>query len=412
MTAPTFVIGSGNFQAGQAGDDAAMQQIAAAGSNACRLISYALSCQAGQSADPAQDLPAVQMAEQYGLRPYLLFDCYGQYGWPTFGQCKAVGEAYARYYGDRILVYSAFNEPDGDGPNGTNIVGGPKWPAHTYQQALFGFAAGVKSVDQALLVGPGGFCKPNSMSDATCGGYGPAIADLFNDGFLDVLDLHNTMNGPLAPGNAGPAPEDLTYSAGGAQFSLQDEFASVKSACGITSDPMVASTEWNYLSPTDLADGGRGFLTAFFDVFCVVGDDGRTPKTLAGLVWQIQTLDTARLQALSVALTLQGSARAALDPSLPTARRTGVETFTLPDGTKAWVWTNRAAWSSEAGDVTLAGVPAGTVRIEVWDATGHRPDLDYVLPTAISFPETQAGQTLTMPADQTLLFFARATPGR
>jgi hypothetical protein len=378
----TFHTGSGNFQSGQSDAEAQMQLLKAAGADTCRVCVYQGDYGIDGPPNPADLDATIALCTKYGLKPIVLFENYGQTagGYGTYATWKATGAAYAAHFGSHVLAYTAFNEPDGDGPNGTNVIGGPKIPTALYHDCLEGLSDGVKGVNSALLVAPGGFTKPNSMSDWTCEGYLPAIADLFNDHKLDAIDLHQYTNGMLAPNNMGPAPLGLSYTGTAPQFSCQNAFDSCKQACGITSDPQFMTTEFNYTSPTDSADGARGFLTVFFDAQGVVGNDGVTRKTIAALVWQIQTQDAPRLKALSVAMGLQGATYAALDPSLLRARRTGTYTFKMPNGNYACVWQDRGyGWSTLAdlnsSSITLQGVPTTATHIDVYDATGLRTDL-------------------------------------
>jgi hypothetical protein len=413
----TFHTGSGNFQAGQADAEKQMAVLKAAGANMCRLVCYQSDYGLVDGTPHPEHLDAiVALAEKYGLKPVLLFENYGQPadgGYGDYASWKAAGQAFAKHFGTRIYEYAAFNEPDGDSGGGKNLQGNDHIDKHLYHDCLAGLSDGVKSVSTALLVAPGGFCKPNSMSDWSCEGYLSAVADLYNSHKLDDIDLHLYTNGLLAPGNRGPAPLDLSYTGAAAQFSAQNAFDNCKAVCGIKSDPGFVSTEFNYTSKTDPVDGARGFLTAFFDIQGVVGDDGTTRKTKYGLIWQIQTLDPDRLRALKTALSLQGSIYLALTPSLPRARRTGIYVLQRPDGAKVYVWQNRGEWSTLSGDhIGLMGVPGSAAKVTVMDWTGDRPELSVPLTAKAKGSAHLAGAKAEvtvsrLPTDQTLIFVVR-----
>jgi len=110
-----------------------------------------------------------------------------------------------------VTTYSAINEPD--------VLA--SIPRGDYHDALAGLSDGVHSVKTELRVVPGGFATCNSAADATLRGYGPAIADLLEDGHLDGIDLHTYYHSRWFP---------LTRDR---YFSAQGCFDRVKAALGL-----------------------------------------------------------------------------------------------------------------------------------------------------------------------------------
>ena len=157
-----------------------------------------------------------------------------------------------------VRIFTAINEPDVQA----------SIPKTDYHDALAGLADGIHSIDPTLMVVPGGFATCNSHGDATLRGYGPAIADLFEDGQLDGIDLHTYYNAKWYP---------ITR---GRKFSVQNCFDLVKQAMRLRRDVSFYATEFNVARDGDWADpqiAAKLFLTALWDQVSVVQSDGRSP---------------------------------------------------------------------------------------------------------------------------------------
>lgn len=143
---------------------------------------------------------AMLEAYRQGISPIILLEYEGSYQTlnppqpiGSYADWVAAGAAMAKRFqpdgewarankiaGWGVTTYSAINEPDVQATI----------PHAGYHDALAGLADGIHSVNPRLRAVPGGFATCNSHGDATLRGYGPAIADLLEDGRLDGLDLH------------------------------------------------------------------------------------------------------------------------------------------------------------------------------------------------------------------------------
>jgi len=251
-----------------------------------------------------------------------------------------------------VSAYTAFNEPEGTGLDTT-----------LYHNALEGLADGVHSVSSSLKVNPGGFKNANAASDFTLGGYGTAVADLWNNGKLDGVDLHTYYDYVYAP-------IEGSYS-----FSANSNFRSVKITCGITADINFYTTEFNYKAYNGAWSTGvqalvtqtfaaQGYLTGIWDNLGTVKTDKKTSATQFAFTWNLFNTEasdpsyglavaegppfspTPRASVLQLVGKLtQGMSFNSLDPW-----GTGVYLLSRQsDGAKLWVFQNRAKWSSIAG---------------------------------------------------------------
>src|SRR3569832_1395787 len=221
---------------------------------------------------------AMNEAHDNGITPLILLEYDGSYQTldppPPIGSYQdwfATGQAMARRFrpgGDwgrehgipdfGATIFTAINAPDVQATI----------PRQAYHDALKGLADGVHSVDPHLRVVPGGFATCNSNRDATLRGYGPAIADLLEDGHLDGIDLHTYYNDRWYP---------ITK---GREFSAQTCFDRIKQAMGLTRDIHFYSTEFNVTRAGAWDDDrilGTLFLSAVWDQLAVAGRNGHSP---------------------------------------------------------------------------------------------------------------------------------------
>lgn len=329
---------------------------------------------------------AMSEAHRRGIVPIILLEYEGSYqtlqppqligsytDWFQAGQALAKrfrpnGE-WARENGIAnwgVTIFSAINEPDVQATI----------PRQAYRDALAGFADGVHAVDPALRVVPGGFATCNSHGDATLRGYGPAIADILEDGRLDGIDLHTYYNARWYPITKGRA------------FSAQTCFDRVKSAIGLKRDINFYATEFNVARADAWEDpklAARLFLTAFWDQIGVVRKDGRTPATVLAFPWNLA--DTGRIEGpayamaatekpwtpdprgivLRTILRLAGDMRiTALDPL-----KSGTITLEGAEG-QLYVWQNLPGFTDRPGPAWDIALPAWARVGELWAWDGLR----------------------------------------
>jgi len=355
---------------------------------------------------PAELADLVNECVANGVSPMLLVEYYGhmgelKHGAPTiYDYWHGLGHDLASLYGHKIVLYTAFNEPDlmlfvdATGPHFDDPRG--HIDPQEYYQAIKGFADGIHAVDPTLKVAPEGFSNPNYHSDYTLGGIGPVIAPLFNDGTLDGIDLH-------------------TYSSDTDHWKISEQgaFDRVKKACGITRDITLYCTEFN--SGKKPGDDAR-FLTELWNSLGVVGNGGddSAPKTgytmpytlfelesrqsygLAASIKPWQPSQRARTLKLVIDLT-KGASFDLLEP-----HTTGIYTLKSPNS-KIWVWQNRLAYSSIAGtSFTVTGIPPKTTSIKIYR---YNSALDAPFRTV---PVAGQGQLSidNLPQDETLMFVA------
>jgi hypothetical protein len=262
-------------------------------------------------------------------------------------------------------VFSAINEPDVL----ANI------PRQAYHDALAGLADGVHSVDAGLRVVPGGFATCNSHLDATLRGYGPAIADLLEDGRLDGIDLHTYYNDRWYP---------MTR---GREFSVQTCFDRVKQAMGLRRDVRFYATEFNVARAGEWDDSkllGKLFLSAFWDQVAVVGQDGRSPVMALAFPWNLA--DTPRVDgphyAMAVSenpwspeirgVVLQTILRLAGDMTLTSIDKSRGLTTLTSAAAELFVWQNLQGWTDRPGRALELTLPDWAHTVEIWGWEGLR----------------------------------------
>jgi hypothetical protein len=262
-------------------------------------------------------------------------------------------------------IFSAINEPDVQ----------QSIPREAYHDALKGLADGVHSVDPALKVVPGGFATCNSHRDATLRGYGPAIADLFEDSRLDGIDLHTYYHSRWYP---------ITK---GREFSVQTCFDRIKQAIGIHRDIQFYSTEFNVARLDDWDDpklAAKLFLSAFWDQVSVVGADGHSPATVLAFPWNLG--DTVRVDGPAYAMATTENPWSP-DPRaivlrmvLQLAGDMTIKSIDKPRGLVALaganaeliVWQNLPGWTDHPGRMLELELPDWARTIEVWGWDGLR----------------------------------------
>jgi hypothetical protein len=328
---------------------------------------------------------AMREAHRHGVTPIILLEYEGSYQdlqppqlVGSYDDWFAAGQAYARRFrpdgewgrengisGWGVSVFTAINEPDVQA----------SIPREAYRDALAGLADGVHSIDAALRVVPGGFATCNSAGDATLRGYGPAIADLLEDGRLDGVDLHTYYNARWYP---------LTR---GREFSVQTCFDRVKQAIGLRREINFYATEFNVARDGDWQNpelAARLFLTAFWDQVGVVRGDGRTSAMALVFPWNLA--DTGRIEGPAYAMA------ASENPWRPDPRAKVLKTIldlagdmTLksldPHGGRfvlegeqgqLIVWQNLPGWTDQPGTALQVTVPDWARTAEVWAWNGLR----------------------------------------
>jgi len=203
-------------------------------------------------------------------------------------------------------------------------------------------------------------------------GFGPAIADLWNNGKLDGIDLHTYSDVEYAP------------IAGTYKHSAQDNFDQIHIASKITRDINFYSTEFNFkkrlINETTAA---QGLLADIWDNLGVVNSAGK-PCTKLALIWNLYNLDTQdtdygiakqlqpqwigteRGKTLQMVLSItSGMEFESADP-----KRSGE--FVLVGGNKKlWVWQNRAQWTNhEETWYLVRNIPPGVSKLVVYNWAG------------------------------------------
>lgn len=329
---------------------------------------------------------AMAEAHRNGITPIVLLEYEGSYQTlvppqpvGSYADWFAAGEAMARRFrpdgewarergipGWGATVFTAINEPDVQA----------SIPRGAYRDALAGLADGVHSVDGSLRVVPGGFATCNSHGDATLRGYGPAIADLYESGRLDGIDLHTYYNARWYP---------LTR---GRDFSAQRCFDRVKAAMGLSRDVNFYATEFNVARAEAWSDpqlASRLFLTGLWDNMGVVHRDGRSSATVLAFPWNLA--DTGRIEGPAYAMAASENPWApdpragvlrtvlhlagdmsftALDP-----HRTGTYALEGPEGS-LYVWQDLPGWTDSPGRTWEIELPAWAHAAELWGFDGLR----------------------------------------
>ena len=328
---------------------------------------------------------AMLEAHKNGITPVILLEYEGSYQTlnppqpiGSYSDWFEAGKAMARRFrpnGDwgeengisnwGATIFTAVNEPDVQATI----------PRDAYHDAMAGLADGVHSVDPALRVVPGGFATCNSHGDATLRGYGPAIADLLEDGRLDGIDLHTYYNDRWYP---------ITK---GREFSVQTCFDRIKQAMGLKRDVKLYATEFNVARAGAWEDSkllAKLFLSAFWDQVAVVGRDGRSPVTVLSFPWNLG--DTPRVDgpqyAMAVTenpwspeirgLVLKTILRLAGDMTVKSIdKRRGLYSLVGADA-ELFVWQNLPGWTDQPGRTLELTLPEWAHTIEVWGWDGLR----------------------------------------
>eukprot|EP01037_Dinobryon_pediforme_P015537 gene15537-15684_t len=385
--APTlrWQIGGGNLVTHLSGAPSAQmyQALNGIGAKLGRMDSYGWR-DLNRNPTPHDFDAAMLDAYNHGITPILLLEYEGSYQTlsppqpiGSYEDWLRAGKAYARRFepnGDwaqehgilnwGISIYTAINEPDVQA----------SIPRTAYHDALAGFADGIHSINRALRVVPGGFATCNSHADVSLNGYGPAIADLLEDGRLDGIDLHTYYNARWFP---------LTK---GHYFSAQSCFDRVKAALGLHRDIHFYATEFNVSRDdawTDPKLAASLFLTALWDEMGVVGTDRHKMVSQLAFPWNLGDTGKiegppyamaarenpwtpdARSQVLKMVLELAG------DMALTQADPTASGTFTAegPAG-KMHIWQNRLDWTDRFGTHWDMAVPDWAKDAELWGWNG------------------------------------------
>jgi hypothetical protein len=378
-------VGGGNLVTHLAGKSTQLYQaLHGVGARMGRMDSYGWRTLA-RVPTPRDFDAAMGEAHQNGIQPIILLEYEGSYqtldppqpigsydDWFSAGQAMArrfrPGGEWGRENGITdwgATIFTAINEPDVQA----------SIPRQAYHDALAGLADGVHSIDAGLRVVPGGFATCNSHGDATLRGYGPAIADLLEDGRLDGLDLHTYYNDRWYPMTRGRA------------FSVQTCFDRIKQAMGLKRDINFYATEFNVARAGAWEDPdvvGRLFLSAVWDHLAVVGSDGRSPVMVLAFPWNLG--DTPRVDgphyAMAVAenpwvpeirsLVFKMILQLAGDMRIESIDRPrGLYVLAGPDA-ELIVWQDMPGWTDKPGRSVEVELPAWARRIEVWAWDGLR----------------------------------------
>ena len=329
---------------------------------------------------------AMLEAYRQGISPDILLEYEGSYQTlnppqpiGSYADWVAAGAAMAKRFqpdgewaranniaGRGVTTYSAINEPDVQATI----------PYAGYHDALAGLADGIHSVNPRLRAVPGGFATCNSHGDATLRGYGPAIADLLEDGRLDGLDLHTYYHSRWYP---------LTR---GRDFSVQTCFDRIKAALGVRRDINFYATEFNIARLDDWSDpklAARLFLTALWDQLGVVRADRYSSATVLAFPWNLG--DTERVDGPAYgmansenpwspdprAVVLRTMLRLAGDMKFTRLDPFGSGTYTLEgsDG-QLIVWQNLTGWTDKPGRAWEVTLPSWAQIAELWGWDGLR----------------------------------------
>jgi hypothetical protein len=329
---------------------------------------------------------AMLESHRHGISPIILLEYEGSYQTldppqpiGSYADWFAAGQAFAKRFqpdgewgrengiaGWGVTIYSAINEPDVQA----------SIPRDAYRDALAGLADGVHSINAALRVVPGGFATCNSHGDTTLRGYGPALADLLNDGRLDGIDLHTYYHPRWYP---------LTR---GREFSAQSCFDRIKDTLGIRRDINFYATEFNIARVegwTDPKLAARLFLTAFWDQVGVVRSNRHSSATVLAFPWNLA--DTGRIEGPAYAMAqtenpwspdpravvLRTVLRLAGDMTFVALDPLGKGTYTLEGpGGRLIVWQNLPGWTDKPGTIWEVNAPSWARVAELWGWDGLR----------------------------------------
>lgn len=393
---PASMMGCGNFTLAQSAKfDSQFQALNSAGVRMCRIGLYPAEYWNGTPVvSPTMDALVIK-AHSYGVTPMVLFEYAGNYGTTTplgpASKWQAIGQAYATRYrpgstwlqsqgitGWGITLFEAFNEPDmpawGVLPKNASDPLAAQFQGN-YHDGLQGLAAGVHGVSSSLKVVPGGFGAANSYTDYSLAGYGPAIADLWNNGSLSGIDLHTYNDAQYAKLFAGTN----TFCA----FNL---FKAVKQRCGITADLDYYCTEFNYKNPDNSGAAvdddrtAKNLLTVIWTVLSAAKNNNVTPANKLAFLWSLFPVEsvytttttltpyTPRTPAKTYQLVANLTSGMEIQSVAPFT--TG-ETVLAGQGKKMWVWINAPGYTNHVGSTyTVSGLPVGTTKVELygWDS--------------------------------------------
>ena len=369
----------------------------------------------------------IKQAYSKGITPMIHFSYYAkdlnQYNVTFGGTAKwyAIGRAFALRYAPNsswlqsqginnwgVNLYTAFNEPDlnywwtqtsGNGvPAGVGIPinSGSPYVSNfggNYHDNLAALSDGIKSVSSAIKVINGGFATPCSAQSYTAQGYASGVADLFNNGKLDGLNLHTYNDAKYAS----LYPKDGWDN----EFAAFRQFGTVKSTSGITRDLDFYTDEFNYKNTDDDTPGSPGSVydedrtarngfTCMWQNLGVTKNDGTSATKLA-LIWTLffgedvyrtfnnNTLTPYSPRKIAKAYAFIANQTAGMEYSTLDPFNTGEWTL-VGGGKKIWVWTNMKTYTNHlGGDWTINGIPSGTAQLKVygWDCfNGPRQTLN------------------------------------
>ncbi len=344
----------------------------------------------------------ILQAYQNGVRvPLLIFEWDGTLAGdpPGYNVMYQVGQLYATRYQPNsawlisqgihdwgVVSYEALNEPDIR--VGISLTG--------YHDSIKGVADGIHSVNTSLHVLPGGYGLCGTSLDSNVGGYAKAIADLFNSGALDGIDIHIYYSHQYFP-----------IEAGDRLFSAQSCYDRVLQSAGITTQPNFYQTEFAY--GRGLVDGtqtgmseeyaAKALLAGIWDNFGVVKADGKTPAAKFVEVWNVgMTLADAQpgyALATQLAPIWQPNPRGAViglvmwltrnlnfDVSNQRMDPKGRGEFALTGSgtmanTKLYVWQNWKNWTNHFGTsyTVPSTVGAQTIKVYGWDGLRRTQDI-------------------------------------
>lgn len=290
-----------------------------------------------------------------------------------------VGRTYAQHFGDRVEAYGIINEPD-------HVVSGNSPEEVAF--ALENFADGVHSVNSDYIVtSPGLGGTP--MSIERTNSFLESLAPLFNDGTLQVLNLHSYHDSRLKPHFSNI---DLN-----SDFAPSNNFIRAKEIGEITKNISFVAGEFNYRNwkGTD-EDRGIGFLTTLWNQLSVVGNGGKDDRVgLFSAPYTITGSDAAKQISMADAFSFDSEGNYNWQPNekgqvlQSTLQLTKGMEFIHTDpqdkgivilrggARKMWVWQNRENFSSlnDTPIVRISGIPKDATGLAVyrWDSTPENP---------------------------------------
>lgn len=266
-----------------------------------------------------------------------------------------------------ITQYQSINEPLVFLPPGEF-----DFPIAEYVNATKGFANGVHSVEATLQVSPGGLQEVPLFLNLNP--YMNGLAELFNDGTLDALDIHRyyDRNQPL--------------------YSLENKVAShqvlidqIKTEYNITTDFKVWSTEYNARGAGSDEENAKDFVTATWDLLTVKDNEGNNITDLA-LTFRTY-LPVSSNRNLGMALSdfpFLGNPKGIAHQMMANLTKgfkivsgdeeKGVDILESDTGEKMWAFHNRTGWSSiVSNSFEITDLPQDATIVEVyrynsWDA--------------------------------------------